>query len=281
MDAVRRYSKPILRRPRAIIAFEGWNDACEAASGAAAYILGNYGVDEPFASIEPEEFFDFQEHRPTVHIDGGGTRQLSWPDTRFYAVSRPMASNDLIVVIGEEPSFRWKTFSRHITKVLSDCDVEEVVLLGAFIGDVAHTPPVPLAGVAVDPEIVPLWGLIPSTYEGPTGIVGVMLEACREAGLRAVSIWAATPHYLAANANPKTMLALVRKSVELLELDVDTRKLARVESEFSSRVDEAIASNGDLAEYIETIATEGPDDIDPSRSGLLLNEIEDYLKDQY
>lgn len=191
-----------------------------------------------------------------------------------------MASNDLIIVIGEEPSFRWKTFSRHITKVLNDCDVEEVVLLGAFIGDVAHTQPVPLAGVAVDPEIVPLWGLIPSTYEGPTGIVGVTMEACREAGLRAVSVWAATPHYLAANANPKTMLALVMKTSELLELDVDPTRLATIEAEFSQRVDEAIASNGDLAEYIETISAEGPGEIDPSRSGLLLDEIEEYLKDQ-
>ncbi|MGA9596229.1 MAG: PAC2 family protein, partial [Acidimicrobiia bacterium] len=139
MDAIHRFSKPMLRRPRAIIAFEGWGDACEAASGAATYLMGALDADEPFAVIEPEEFFDFQAHRPTVSIDEGETRRLVWPATLFHRVLLPADDQDLIIVAGDEPSYRWKTFARHVTQVLCESDVEQVVLLGAFIGQVAHT----------------------------------------------------------------------------------------------------------------------------------------------
>ena len=180
MDPVRRLERPTLRAPRALLAWEGWNDACEAASGAAGYLLSQRDDPEPFATIEPEEFYDFQARRPHVEVDDGGTRSLSWPETAAFALDFGEAPHDLVVVTGEEPNLRWKTYTRTVGRMLAEADVDLVVTLGAFIGQVPHTVPVPIVGVATDPELVDQFGLLSSRYEGPTGIVGVMLEACRE-----------------------------------------------------------------------------------------------------
>jgi proteasome assembly chaperone (PAC2) family protein len=283
VDAIHRFSKPILRRPRAIVAFEGWNDACEAATGVAEFLLGQAGVTEPFAVIDPEEFFDFQVRRPTVSIDEGGTRSLSWPTTKFFAVPSVSGERDLLVVLGEEPSFRWKTFARHVTRVLMESDVEEVVLLGAFIGQVPHTRPVPVIGVATDPAMLIRYNLLGSSYEGPTGIIGVLQEACREGGMPAVSLWAATPHYLAANANPKAMLALLVRATDLLSLHLDAEPLERLAAEFETRVDDAMAESDDLAELVHELEDEdddAPPDLDLGATEDLVAEIETFLKDQ-
>ena len=280
MDAIHRFTKPTLRRPRAIIAFEGWGDACEAASGAATYLLGALDADEPFAVIDPEEFFDFQAHRPNVMIDDGETRRLAWPTTRFHQIPLPTEDQDLIIVVGDEPSYRWKTYARHITQVLCENDVEEVLLLGAFIGQVAHTQSVPVIGVATDPALVVHNGLMPSEYQGPTGIVAVVLEACREAGIQALALWAATPHYLAANPNPKAMLALALRSAQILRFEVDLSELEKVTDEYLDRVNAALAASEDFSTYVEELErSEGaPNVIDPDLAAGLLNEIEDYLR---
>jgi len=265
------------------MAFEGWNDACDAASGAAGYFLSQANIEEPFAAIEPEEFFDFQAHRPQVEIDEGGTRSLSWPLTGFYAVPQPGRDHDLIVVLGDEPSHRWKTFSRSVTRVLAEHDAEQVVMLGAFIGQVAHTRPVPLIGVATDPALITRHHLMTSSYEGPTGIVGVLQEACREVGLPALSLWAATPHYLAANPNPKAMLALAKMASNVLNIGLDTSELEQIVAEFSTKVDEAMASSGNFAEYVSQLEIDEGDGpvagLDPRMSGELVTEIEDFLRE--
>jgi proteasome assembly chaperone (PAC2) family protein len=280
MDAIHRFSRPVLRRPRAIIAFEGWGDACDAASGAAGYLLGSLEAGDPFAVIDPEEFFDFQAHRPRVEIGSGETRMLSWPLTRFHAVDTGPGRRDLMVVTGEEPSYRWKTFSRQLVQVLNESDVEEVVLLGAFIGQVAHTQPVPLVGVATDPAVVVRHGLMTSTYEGPTGITGVIVEACREAGLPALALWAAAPHYLAANPNPKAMLALARKVTEILDVAVDFDELETVTAEYLSRVEAALAASDEFSSYVAELEENPPGtgDLDPGVAADLVTEIEDYLR---
>lgn len=283
MDAIHRFSKPILRRPRAIIAFEGWNDACEAATGVAEFVLGQAGVTEPFAVIDPEEFFDFQVRRPTVAIDDGGTRSLAWPTTKFFAVESSTDERDLVVVLGEEPSFRWKTFARHVTRVLMETDVEEVVLLGAFIGQVPHTRPVPVIGVATEPTLLIRYNLLSSNYEGPTGIIGVLQEACREGGMPAVSLWAAAPHYLAANANPKAMLALLDRAGDILELQLDATPLERLAADFETTVDDAMAKSTDLAELVHELEEDDdgtPPDIDLGATEELVAEIETFLRDQ-
>lgn len=280
MDAIHRFSKPQLRRPRAILAFEGWNDAADSASGSVNYMREELRLEEPFAAIDPEEFYDFQAHRPQVTVNDGGTRSLSWPMTRFFAAPLPDDERDLLLVIGDEPSFRWKTYARHITQVLVENDVEEAVLLGAFIGQVSHQSPVPVVGVATDPAVVAELGLMTSSYEGPTGIVGVLLEACREVGLPTLSLWAATPHYLAANPNPKAMLALTRAAGEALNLKIDLGRLDTMASDFVERVDRALESSGDLREYVAELEDTDSGTIDPNAGEALLDEIEDFLREQ-
>ena len=281
MDHVHRVSRPQLRRPHAILAWEGWNDACDAASGAVAYLLGQRDDPEPFAWIEPEEFYDFQVRRPQVEVDDGGTRSLSWPLTSAFSIETD-AAHDLVLALGEEPSLRWKTYTRSVARLLAESDVEMVVTLGAFIGQVAHTVPVPIIGVATDPKLVERYGLQTSRHQGPTGVVGVMLEACREIGMPAISLWAATPHYLAANPNPKAMLALLNTAQEVLDLDLDTTELEVASAEFQTKVDEAMAENEDFVGYVRRLEEESPDisSIDPSNGGELISEIEDFLKDR-
>jgi len=280
VDSVRRSSRPVLRSPRALIAWRGWNDAADAASGAAAFLLGQSDDPAPFAAIEPEEFYDFQMRRPLVEMSDGGTRRLVWPATRAHALIREDADHDLVVITGDEPNMRWKTYTRSIGALLMDADVEFVVSMSSFIGQVAHTRPVPLVGVATDPALVERHGLIPSRYEGPTGIVAVMLEACREVGIPALSVWAATPHYLAANPNPMAMLALLDKASEVMEVPIDTSELASVATEFERRVNEAMAENDEFVGYVRRLEAQGPSDtpIDPAGTEHLISEIEDFLK---
>jgi proteasome assembly chaperone (PAC2) family protein len=278
MDHVRRLSRPALHTPRALLAWEGWNDGCQAASGSAAFLLAQLDAPEPFAVIEPEEFYDFTVRRPQVRVDDGGTRRLTWPTTNAYMV--PSGSNDLIVVTGEEPNLRWKTYARTLAGLLAESDVEMVVTLGAFIGQVAHTLPVPIIGVATDPALVERHGLLTSRYEGPTGIVGVMLEACREVGIPALSLWAAVPHYLAANPNPKAMSALLRTARRVLEVDLDLEEMDRMAADFETRVDEAMADNAEFVGYVRRLEEEGDaaSAIDPARSAQMIDEIEDFLR---
>jgi len=259
------------------MAFSGWNDACDAASGALAFLLGQADA-ETFAVVEPEEFYDFQVHRPQVVIDNGGTRRLEWPTTKAISAEFPNQSHDLVVVTGEEPNYRWKTYTRLIAALMSEADVEMVVTLGAFIGEVAHTQSVPIVGVATDPDLLVRHGLPASSYEGPTGIVGVMLEACREVGIPALSLWAATPHYLAANPNPAAMLALLERATSVTGTAVDTTELAAAAAEFHTRVDAALDSNDEFAEYVHRLeAGEEAFDPDPG-GGVLVSEIEDFLR---
>jgi proteasome assembly chaperone (PAC2) family protein len=278
VDPVRRFARPSLRRPRAVLAFEGWNDACDAASGALRHFLERRSISRPFAIIEPEEFFDFQEHRPTITVFDGAIDSMTWPETRFYAIERPNQDHDLVVVVGEEPTFRWKTFARTITAVLSDVGVESVTMLGAYIGSVTHSGPVPISGVATDRSRLEGMRLPPTDYEGPTGIIAVIGEACREAGIPAASIWAATPHYLAASPNPMAMRALLLKAGQIVGFDGDSDELKQLEDEFIVRVDEAVAESEDLAEYIQEISDHHRS-FDPGRTGELVDEIERFLDD--
>ena len=282
MDPVHRFFRPALRRPRAIVALEGWSDACEAASGAASYLVGQHDA-EPFAVIDPEEFFDFQSRRPVIDVDDGGTRSLSWPSTNFYGLERPEWSQDLIVVTGEEPGLRWKTFAREVVRILEDSGVEQVVTLGAFIGQVPHTLPVPIIGVATDPELIVAHDLLTSNYEGPTSLLSVILEACREVGMPAVSLWAAAPHYLAANSNPRVMLSLLEKASDLLAIEVDSAELRQVTLEFEERVDEAMESSEDLTAYIARLEENAGSDgtlVGEQASDQLIADIETFLRSQ-
>ena len=298
MDVIRRKQLPNLRRPIAVIAFGGWNDACDVATTAAEFIIDAHGDTTEFAEIEPDPFYDFQQHRPVVDIRDGVTRSLRWPGVTFTAVRRPDDRRDLLVVTGQEPNFHWKTFARSVVEVLDESGVEEAILAGAYVGAVGHRDPVSLSGVGSDPVSVVRSGLHSSSYRGPTGIVGVVQGACREAGIRSIGMWAATPPYLAGNPFPKGVLTIVEKIADVTNLHLDTSELIAVDAEYTQRVDEAIAASGsDIEEYLEElesydepllgpILTPSPDRtddpqgqrLDPERTDALVDEIVRYLE---
>lgn len=278
MDVVEWETRPELRNPVAVVAFEGWNDAADAASGAVGFILDQFEDIEPFAVILPEEFFNFQKRRPEVEITAGGTRDITWPVVGFYAIPLPDQERDLVVVLGEEPHHRWVTFATHIVEILQSVGVQEVITLGAFIGQVAHTLPVPIIGVATDPATIERYELLTSDYEGPTGITGVVNLSCAEAGMKAVSLWAATPHYLAANENPKAMLALLSKAVLIAGISIEATELAVEAGEFDSRVNQAMDTSDDLSTYVHRLEEGSGEAVYPAVADQLVDEIEQFLK---
>src|SRR6478752_6534074 len=195
-----------LRAPALVCAFTGWNDAGDAASAAVQFLGSSLGATR-FARLDAEEFFDFQATRPKVHLVDGRSREIEWPEVEVWAARAP---RDLVLVSGPEPSMRWRTFSRAVVELAEALGTQLVVTLGALLADVPHSRPVPITGLATDEGLVQRVGLSPSSYEGPTGIVGVLHAACQEAGVPTASLWASVPHYVAAAPNPKAALALVR-----------------------------------------------------------------------
>lgn len=279
MNVVEWEERPVLRNPVAMIAFEGWNDAADAASGSVGFILDQFEDIEPFAVILPEEFYDFQTRRPQVEIADGGTREITWPVVGFYAIPLPGQPRDLVIVLGEEPHHRWLTFCDHVIEVLREVEVGEIITIGAFIGQVAHTLPVPIIGVSTDPALIERHHLLSSSYEGPTGITGVLNLACAEAGIDAVSLWAATPHYLAANENPKAMLALLNKATQIAGITLDATELAVEAGEFDSRVNQAMDESSDLSKYVHGLEESSGEGVHPAVADQLVDEIEQFLQE--
>ena len=279
MDVVEWEQRPELRNPVALVAFEGWNDAADAASGAIGFVLDQFEDIDPFAVILPEEFFNFQKRRPEVEVSDGGTRDITWPVVGFYGIPLPDQARDLVIVLGEEPHHRWLTFVGHIVDVLTAVGVKEIVTLGAFIGQVAHTLPVPIIGVGSDPTLVDRFDLMTSDYEGPAGITGVLNAAAAEADLETISLWAATPHYLAANENPKAMLALLSKATAIAGISVDATELAVEAGEFDSRVNQAMDTSDDLSSYVHRLEEGSGEGVRPEVADQLVDEIEHFLKE--
>lgn len=281
MDPVRRLSDPGLRRPLALAAFEGWNDASDAASGTIAYLIGQFDA-EPFLIIDPEEFIDFHETRPRIRVADGVTEELAWPATKLYGVHMEDGDHDLLLVLGDEPQLRWQTFGRVLAAELGRLGVERMVLLGAFLGQVPHTATVPVIGTSDTPEELLALGLTGADYEGPTGIVGVLAHLFRQEGIPALSLWAATSHYLGTNPNPKAMLALLDRAARILEINVDATELAEVAGEFEARVDAAMADSEEFTGYVrrlEALTEEARPDFDASAAAELISEVEDFLKE--
>ncbi|MFP5317036.1 MAG: PAC2 family protein [Acidimicrobiia bacterium] len=252
MEHVRWDERPRLRGPVLIAAFEGWNDAAEAASTAVRYIRDRWGA-RPFASIDPEEFFDFSETRPQVRLREGLTREIVWPSNQFYGTTLTEAGRDMALLIGSEPQLRWRTFCSEIVDVAAELDVELVVILGALLADVAHTRPVKVTGSAVDAELVARLGLQRSRYEGPTGIVGVLHDALNKAGIPSASLWAAVPHYVAGTPSPKAALALVERAAQLLDIPVVTADLSQLAVDYERQVSDVVAADEDVAAYVSRL----------------------------
>src|SRR5215471_12695382 len=239
-----------LRRPMLVAGFEGWNDAADAASSAAGW-LTQHGDATQFATIDPEEHFDFQSRRPQVSLVEGVTRQITWPENRFFTVG--FQERDLVVLRGIEPSYRWRSFCRAVATVAHDTGCEMVITFGALLADVPHTRAARVTGTATDRDLIEQLGLAQSRYEGPTGIVGVLNDYCRGEGVPSVSLWAPVPHYLAAPPNPPATLALLERFAGLAGLDFDLGRLARTATAWREKVDEVAAGDDDVRNYVSTL----------------------------
>src|SRR4051794_30513419 len=261
MDHVRWTARPSLRRPVLIAAFEGWNDAADAASTAARYLRDRWSA-RPFATIDPEDFYDFSSTRPQVRLDEGLTRSIVWPENEFSGASLPTASRDAVLLIGTEPQLKWRTFCEQVIGVATDLKVEMVITLGALLADVAHTRPVRVTGTAADSDLVQRLGLQRSRYEGPTGIVGVLHDAFSKASVPSASLWAAVPHYVAATPSPKATLALVERAAELLGSSLPTTALEIAAASYERQVSEVVESDDDVSEYVHRLeeSSDDPDD---------------------
>jgi proteasome assembly chaperone (PAC2) family protein len=257
---------PKLRSPVMVCSFRGWNDAAAAASTALAAI-GNSLDSEVVASIDPEEYFDFQSTRPTITMAAGETRRIEWPENNFIAVRIPSAERDLVLLDGTEPNLRWRTFSEHVATAADALDVELVITLGSLIAEVSHTLPVPITGLASSPELVDELDLERSNYEGPTGIVGVVHDLCRQTGIDSASLWAAVPHYVAAVPNPKAALALLRRLEGMTGIAVEASELEEETTDYEEQIGRAVAANPEIEELVERIEAEQVD--------MLADEVDD------
>lgn len=241
--------RPSLRRPAMITAFRGWNDGGQGASLAGGYLAKTWEAAR-FAEIDPEGFFDFQATRPHVSVVEGGTRRIDWPENAFYHASVPGLERDAVVLLGIEPNLRWRAFTGLVTGLAKDLGVELVITLGSLLADVPHTRPSPVTGGATDPELIERLGLQRSRYEGPTGIVGVLHDACASADLPSVSLWAAVPHYVSMAPSPRAAVALCNRLGDILGTEIDTAELDEAAERYSEQVSEAVASDEETSAYV-------------------------------
>jgi proteasome assembly chaperone (PAC2) family protein len=271
-----------LRAPALVCGFKGWNDAADAASSAITFVAGALGAQR-FATIDPEEFYDFQNTRPQVRLADGYARRIEWPEVELYEARVPRAPRDLVLLVGHEPSLKWRSFSRVITELAEALGTQLVVTLGALLADVPHTRPIAVTGMATDTELVTRLGLTRSSYEGPTGIVGVLHAACQESGLPSASLWAAVPHYIAAAPNPKAALALVRKLEGLVQVAVDASDLESATADYDRQVNLAVQGDPDVQAFVERLeqaaGEEAGGDEGPLPSGdAIARELQRFLR---
>ena len=245
-------SRPDLRRPVLVAAFRGWNDGGQGATLGGGFLAKQWSAEQ-FAEIDSEGFYDFQAVRPNVSLEDGLTRKLEWPSNTFLYAPIPGLDRDAVILLGVEPNLRWKTYTALVLQLVQELEVELVVTLGSLLADVPHTRPAPVSAAASDPALVEELGVEPSRYEGPTGIVGILLDACRQAELPAVSLWAAVPHYVSLAPSPRAALALCRRLGELIGTDVDVSELEQAVEEYSEQVTEAVASDSETAAYVEEL----------------------------
>ena len=264
-----------------VAAFRGWNDGAQAASLAASFLAQAWEARR-FADIDPEEFFDFQATRPHVALEDGLTRRIDWPETAFYHAAIPGIERDAVLALGIEPNLRWRTFSAEIVELAGDLGVELVVTLGALLADVPHTRPAPVTGSATDPKLVEELGLASSRYEGPTGIVGVVHDACRTAELPSASLWVAVPHYASLAASPKAALALCERLAGLLGTQFDLGDLERASEAYEQQVSEAVASDEETEAYVRQLEERRDalgDELDVPSGETLAAELTRFLRE--
>ncbi len=267
-----------LVNPVVIAAFEGWNDAAESASQVVGHLIDVWGA-KVVGAIDPEEFYDFQVNRPLVSTDDNGYRRLIWPTTQIAVASPPNLDRDIILIRGIEPNMRWRQFCAELLAACDDLGGEMVVTLGALLADTPHTRPIPVTGTATEPELVDRLKLEQSTYEGPTGIVGVFQDACVRLDIPSVSYWAAVPHYVAQPPCPKATLALLGQLEELLGASIPLGELPEESRAWERGVDELAEEDEDIAEYVQALEeTRDTTDLPEASGEAIAREFERYLK---
>jgi len=278
MEHVEWLAQPELQDPILVAAFEGWNDAGDAASTAVRWMRDHW-APQPLATIDCEEFFDFTATRPNVRLEDGVTRRIDWP--HFELTYGSTSGRDIVTLVGTEPALRWRTFCRQVLDIAEELDVGFVLTLGALLAEVPHTKPTNVIGTATDPELIERLDLRRSGYEGPTGIVGVLQNACHDAGLDSASLWAPVPAYVPGAPSPKAALALVRRSAELLDVPCDATDLEIASAAYERQITAVVENDDDMTEYVEDLEQrwdEAPDVV-PSVEDLVA-EVEQFLREQ-
>jgi proteasome assembly chaperone (PAC2) family protein len=278
---------PLLRNPVMIVAFSGWNDAAEAASGAVEHLLSGWRdksddvLPELIAQVESEDFYDFQVNRPQVSIDESQIRSITWPSTQVFGLAVPSMPRDLVIVTGVEPSMRWKSFTSDLLDLADDLEVSLVVTLGSLLADTPHTRPITVSGTGAHPSIADRLGVSVSKYEGPTGILGIIQDACMRRGVDAISLWAAVPHYAASSPSPKATLALVNTLEEFLDVSIPLSDLPERADIWEKEVNNLAAEDSEVADYVKALE-ESKDAAElPEVSGdSIAKEFERYLRRQ-
>lgn len=270
-----------------VIAFSGWNDAGEAATGAASHLLASWTdpstdvVPELIAEFDPEDFYDFQVNRPMIDVDESNIRSLTWPGTQVFGLRTPTLEHDFLVVRGVEPSMKWKTFVGDILDLADDCEVDLVITLGSMLADAPHTRPITVSGSGAHPDIARRLGVEISKYEGPTGILGVIQDACVRRGIDAVSLWAAIPHYASGSPSPKASLALINALEDFLEISLPQGDLPEQAAIWEKEVTELAKEDSDVAEYVKALEESKDSSELPEATGeSIARELERFLRRQ-
>jgi hypothetical protein len=269
---------PELDDPVVVVAFEGWNDAGDAATGAVEHLELIWDAD-PLAALDPEDYYDFQVNRPTVSLIDGVSRRVEWPTTRISVTKPPGSDRHVVLIRGIEPNMRWRGFCEELIGLCQELGATTVVALGALLADTPHTRPTPVSGSAYDAESAAQWGLETSRYEGPTGILGVFQDACVQAGLPAVSFWAAVPHYVSQPPSPRATVALLQRVEEVLELPVPLGTLVQQAEDWVKRVDDLAKEDDEVVEYVRSLEEQATaSDLSQANGDQIAREFERYLR---
>jgi proteasome assembly chaperone (PAC2) family protein len=292
MEFLRIDQAPALRSPTMIAAFGGWNDAAEVATGVVNHLVTTWSA-QPFATVEPDDFYDFTQTRPQVKMVSPHERRIEWPTNTFYAHADPAGRRDVVLLVGVEPQLKWRTFTNGILDVAQQCGVINLICIGGLLAEVTHTRPPRISGSGTTPELLAQVrgiGIEGSRYEGPTGIVGVLTDAARRLRLPSASLWGQVPHYLSATPNPQVMLALLERLDQLLELELDLSPQQLEARRFAVQVDAALTRDPDAASYVRRLEEQEGDDEDDEDDGesagseglpsgeVVVRELEDFLR---
>jgi proteasome assembly chaperone (PAC2) family protein len=269
---------PELRAPVLIAAFEGWNDAADAASAVVDHLAKVWHA-RVVAAVDPDDFYDFQMNRPIVGTNEEGMRRITWPSTQISVCSPPGALRDAVLLRGIEPNMRWRQFCAELLAACDELGVELVVTVGALLADTPHTRPIPVSGTASEPELSDRLKLEQSNYEGPTGIVGVFQDACTQVDLPVVSFWAAVPHYVAQPPCPKATLALIGQIEDLLEISIPLEDLPEEARAWERGVDELAEEDEEIGDYVRALEeTRDTADLPEASGEAIARAFERYLK---